>query len=56
VPVETLFDYLEDGASLDEFLEEFPTVEREQAVRLLELATNLITSPKVIQYYYAAVA
>ena len=36
VPVQTLFDYLENGESLDEFLEGFPTVSRELAVRVLE--------------------
>ena len=38
VPVRTLFDYLEGGESLDDFLEGFPGVTREQAVAVLELA------------------
>ena len=38
VPVETLFDYLEAGESLDEFLRQFPTVTREQAIAVLEAA------------------
>jgi uncharacterized protein (DUF433 family) len=37
VPVETLFDHLEAGISLDEFLDNFPTVTKEQAVTLLEI-------------------
>ena len=41
VPIQTLFDYLEAGDSIDEFLEGFPTVTREQVVRLLEEAKNL---------------
>ena len=36
IPVATLLDNLEIGVSLDEFLENFPTVKREQAVRVLE--------------------
>jgi uncharacterized protein (DUF433 family) len=36
VPVSSLFDNLEAGVSLDEFLENFPSVAREQAVRILE--------------------
>ena len=36
VPVQTLFDYLEGGDSPDEFLDDFPAVSREHAVRLLE--------------------
>jgi uncharacterized protein (DUF433 family) len=37
VPVKTLYDYLESGDALDEFLEDFPSVSREQAVAALEL-------------------
>ena len=44
VPVETLFDYLEDGETLDEFLHSFPTVEREQAVAALEIARETVTA------------
>jgi uncharacterized protein (DUF433 family) len=40
VPVQTLMDYLEEGSSLDEFLEDFPTVSREHAVAVLELAKD----------------
>ena len=36
VPVSALLENLEAGVSLDEFLENFPTVTREQAVRILE--------------------
>lgn len=42
VPVQTLLDYLEGGHPLDEFLEDFPSVERAQAVALLELAKELL--------------
>ena len=38
MPVDTLFDYLEVGKSLDEFLEQFPTVRRSVAVAILERA------------------
>ena len=36
VPVQTLFDYLEGGDTLDDFLEDFPAVSREHAVKVLE--------------------
>ena len=36
VPVKTLFDYLEEGDTLNEFLEDFPAVSREHAVKVLE--------------------
>lgn len=38
VPVDTLLDYLEEGDTLDHFLEDFPTVRREHAIAVLELA------------------
>jgi uncharacterized protein (DUF433 family) len=42
VPVRTLIDYLEAGDSLKEFLEDFPTVTREQAVAVLEQARDAL--------------
>jgi uncharacterized protein (DUF433 family) len=41
VPVRTLYDHLEAGDSLDEFLESFPSVRREQAVAALEFAREI---------------
>ena len=38
VPVQNLFDYLEEGDSLDVFLKQFPSVTRAQAVAVLEMA------------------
>ena len=38
VPIRNLFDCFEDGDSLDEFLDQFPTVTREQALGVLELS------------------
>lgn len=54
VPVETLFDHLEAGIPLDEFLDDFPTVSREQAVALLDMANKLLTAKNVVQLYAAA--
>lgn len=42
VPFQTLFDYLEAGDPLAEFLEDFPTVSREQAVVALEQAKDAV--------------
>lgn len=44
VPAKTLFDYLEAGDSLEVFLDEFPSVSREQAIAALELAREAIVS------------
>ena len=38
VPVQTLLDYIEDGDTLDSFLHDFVTVNRDQAARFFELA------------------
>jgi len=38
VPVQSLFDYLEGGDTLDEFLRQFPSVRREEAIAALDLA------------------
>lgn len=46
VPVAALLDNLEVGVSLDEFLENFPTVRREQAVRVLEYFKSTLTDLK----------
>ena len=42
VPVKHLFDYLEAGDSLDQFLRSFPSVSRQQAVAALELAREAL--------------
>jgi uncharacterized protein (DUF433 family) len=42
VPVQTFIDYLEGGHTLDEFLDDFPTVAREQAMAALELAREAL--------------
>jgi len=40
VPVQSLFDYLEGGETLDQFLRQFPSVRREQALAALGLARD----------------
>ena len=46
VPVKTLFDYLEHGNSLDEFLDDFPTVRKNQATGVLELLKKSLLERK----------
>lgn len=46
VPVDSLIDYLEAGDTLDEFLDNFPSVTREAAIAALEEAKALLTSPR----------
>jgi uncharacterized protein (DUF433 family) len=42
VPVRTLIEYLEHGHPLDVFLDQFPSVRREQAIAVLELAKEML--------------
>ena len=44
VPIKTLFDYLAGGHSLDEFLDDFPSVSREQAIRTIDMAREVLES------------
>ncbi|MFA5915222.1 MAG: DUF433 domain-containing protein [Burkholderiales bacterium] len=44
VPVQTLFDYLEGGETIDEFLAGFPSVSREQVVSFLEQAKDRLVA------------
>jgi len=55
VPVETLFDHLEEGVSLDEFLDDFDTVSKDQAIAVMEIAGKLLSSKK-IEELYASIA
>ncbi|HXU49893.1 MAG TPA: DUF433 domain-containing protein [Candidatus Binatia bacterium] len=42
VPLQALLDYLEEGDTLDQFLDDFPTVSRDAAISALELGKALI--------------
>ncbi len=54
VPVEALFDHLEAGVSLDDFLGDFPTVTKDQAIATLEIANKLMNSKNVAKFYETA--
>jgi uncharacterized protein (DUF433 family) len=47
VPIQALIDYLEGGDSLDEFLADFPSVSREHAIAVLELAKSALFAKAV---------
>jgi len=47
VPIQNLIDYLEGGDSIDEFLEDFPSVTREQVISFLEEAKESVLSRAV---------
>jgi uncharacterized protein (DUF433 family) len=54
VPIQSLFDHLEKGISLDEFLDDFPTVKKDQAIAVIEIASKILTSKNIEQIYEAA--
>jgi len=47
VPIQNLIDYLEGGDSIDDFLEDFPTVTREQVISFLEEAKETVLARAV---------
>ncbi len=53
VPIQSLFDYLSTGETLDEFLENFPSVKKETALLLLEMAKKTLTSEKLLHENFA---
>jgi len=49
VPIKNLFDYLETGETVDDFLQDFESVQRNQAIRVLELSKKLVeTSTSIL--------
>lgn len=54
VPVESLFQHLEKGVSLDQFLLDFPSVSKDQAIATIEMAGKLMTSKDIEKIYETA--
>lgn len=53
VPIQALFDYIETGETLNEFLENFPSVNKEFAIQVLQMAGKSITSEKILDENFA---
>lgn len=51
VPVQTLFWHLEKDISIEEFLEDFPSVTKEQAIGVLEIANKIVNSAELEKIY-----
>lgn len=49
VTVQTLFDYLENGKTVEDFLIGFPSVTNEQVLKVLELAKSVLTSKSKLE-------
>lgn len=54
VPVESLIWHLEKGSTIDSFIDDFPTVEKQQVNDLMELIGGLFSSEKIKKLYEAA--
>ena len=53
VPIQALFDYIETGETLDEFLENFPSVKKDFAIEVLKMAGKSITTEKILNENFA---
>lgn len=53
VPIQNLFDYIEGGENLAEFLDDFPSVTKEAALSVLNMAKKSLTSEKALHENFA---
>ena len=53
VPIQNLFDYIEGGEDLSEFLDDFPSVSKESALAVLKMAKISLTSEKMLNENFA---
>jgi uncharacterized protein (DUF433 family) len=48
VPVQAFFEYLQDGKSMNKFLDDFPAVNKKHAIEVLQMATRLLTREETL--------
>jgi len=53
VPVQTLFDYIEGGDGLNDFLEDYPSVSKEATLQVLQMAKQSLTTEKMLHENFA---
>lgn len=53
IPVQTLFDYIEGGDDLNEFLDDYPTIPKEAAIQVLNMAKQTLTTEKMLNENFA---
>lgn len=53
VPIQTLFDYMEGGDDLNEFPDDYPTVSKDVAIQVLEIAKKSLTTEKMLHKNFA---
>ena len=54
VPIQILFDHLDSGLTIENFLSSFPTVAREQVLQLLNIAETVVSSVHISEWYESA--
>jgi uncharacterized protein (DUF433 family) len=54
VPVAYLLEFLEDGLTIEQFIDEFPSVTYQQAIDLLEWTSSFLKSPQIYEIYKSA--
>jgi len=52
IPVQALFEYLEDGKTLEKFLNDYPAVNKKCALEVLQLAKLAVTNEKILSENY----
>ncbi len=53
VPLQTLFDYLEGDDKMEDFLDDYPSVKREQVIEVLEMARKTLSTEKLLNENFA---
>lgn len=51
VPVESLFWHLAQGIAIEEFLDDFPSVTRDQVMEAMKMASKIFSSPNILALY-----
>jgi uncharacterized protein (DUF433 family) len=54
IPVQTLFEYFEDGKSLERFLADYPAVNMKDAVEVIQMAKRAITTERILKENFNA--
>jgi uncharacterized protein (DUF433 family) len=54
VPIQVLFDHLDNGLTIEDFLKSFSTVSREQVLQVLNIAETILSSEHVSEWYESA--
>jgi uncharacterized protein (DUF433 family) len=54
VPVQTFFEYLEDGKSMEKFLDDYPAVNKTQTIEVLQMAKALMNSEDILKAKFSS--